>query len=90
MTIIVTGATGGIGSTTLRTFHALGLPKSSYCGTSRNLSTVSPELREISNWRECTYDDPASMDKAFEGCTKVKPNSFLYPFFFWKNFSNTW
>ncbi|MDT5030645.1 MAG: hypothetical protein QOC94_816, partial [Actinoplanes sp.] len=68
MTIVVTGATGHLGTLVVQSLLAKGVPASEIVATGRN----AEKLAELGvPTRIASYDDPAELTAAFAGADKV-------------------
>lgn len=70
MSFVITGATGGLGGGVLKHLSKQ-LPKGSIVATSRDPSRVPSELSALAPFRAADFSDPASLDAAFAGASKV-------------------
>lgn len=69
MSIIVTGATGGLGRATLEFLSTFSTPSTSIIGTTRDISRA-PDIPSVT-FREADFTKPETLETAFAGASKV-------------------
>jgi uncharacterized protein YbjT (DUF2867 family) len=72
MVLLITGATGGLGRGIIETLNKLGVPSTSYAGSTRFLSALPEDLKAKGiPFREVDFDRPSTLDPAFKDVTKL-------------------